>query len=56
MCLFCEIQIFKIGDSTMFEEIKDYQGRDLNTTELISLYSKIHANTAFPPDHLEGGA
>lgn len=36
----CEIQIFKIGDSTMFEEIKDYQGRDLNT--------------AFPPDHLEG--
>lgn len=40
MCLFCEIQIFKIGDSTMFEEIKDYQGRDLNT--------------AFPPDHLEG--
>lgn len=53
MCLFCEIQIFKIGDSTMFEEIKDYQGRDLNTTELIS-YSKIHANTAFPPDHLEG--
>lgn len=24
----------------MFEEIKDYQGRDLNT--------------AFPPDHLEG--
>lgn len=25
----------------MFEEIKDYQGRDLNTTELISLYSKI---------------
>lgn len=31
MCLFCEIQIFKIGDSTMFEEIKDYQGRDLNT-------------------------
>ena len=41
MCLFCEIQIFKIGDSTMFEEIKDYQVRDLNTTELISLYSKI---------------
>lgn len=40
MCLLCEIQIFKIGDSTMFEEIKDYQGRDLNT--------------AFPPDHLEG--
>lgn len=39
MCLFCEIQIFKIGDSTMFEEIKDYQGRDLNT--------------AFPPDLLE---
>lgn len=31
----------------MFEEIKDYQGRDLNTTELISLYSKIHDNTAF---------
>ncbi len=54
MCLFCEIQIFKIGDSTMFEEIKDYQGRDLNTTELISLYSKIHDNTAFPPDLLEG--
>lgn len=27
MCLFCEIQIFKIGDSTMFEEIKDYQGK-----------------------------
>lgn len=25
----------------MFEEIKDYQGRDLNT--------------AFPPDHLKGG-
>ena len=38
----------------MFEEIKDYQGRDLNTTELISLYSKIHDNTAFPPDHLGG--
>lgn len=40
MCLFCEIQIFKIGDSTMVEEIKDYQGRDLNT--------------AFPLDHREG--
>lgn len=25
----------------MFEEIKDYQGRDLNTTELIALCSKI---------------
>lgn len=38
----------------MFEEIKDYQRRNLNTTELISLHSKIHDNTAFPPDHLEG--
>lgn len=38
MCLFCEIQIFKIGDSTMFEEIKDYQGRELRADKILSLF------------------
>lgn len=38
MCLFCEIQIFKIGDSTMFEEIKDYQGRELKADKILSLF------------------